>query len=185
MKIFYNIACTYRTMSIALSCLMIYACNNDIEKIKLFTEKENLPIETGKNVFINYTDSGRPRAKVYAPILQRFADEEKNETIMPKGVTVYFLDKNERIESYMKARYAIRYERERKMTGKNDVVLVNIKGDTLRTELLNWDELNQRLYTDQYVRINTKTESLAGYGFESNTEFTRYKFNKISGNFSM
>ena len=65
------------------------------------------------------------------------------------------------------------------------VVLVNVKGDTLRTELLNWDESKQLIYTDQFVRITTPDEIITGTGFESNAEFTKYKISKISGTFDL
>jgi hypothetical protein len=68
---------------------------------------------------------------------------------------------------------------------KNDVVLVNAGGDTLRTEVLNWDEMGQKLYSDQYVRIATPKYSLSGKGFESNPEFTKYKFGQSSGDLEM
>lgn len=160
--------------------------NDDIQKINVMTQnKALLPVEVGENVLINYTDSGRVRAKVYAPVLKRFATEERNETEMPKGITVYFLNRFKKVESSLKARYALRYERERRMVAKNDVVVVNVKGDTLRTELLNWDEAKQLIYTDKFVRITTPDEIITGTGFESNAEFTKYKISKISGTFDL
>jgi hypothetical protein len=65
------------------------------------------------------------------------------------------------------------------------VVLTNVNGDTLKTELLNWDEYAQRIYTDQFVRISTKDEIIMGTGFESNPEFTKYKISQISGTISL
>lgn len=166
--------------------LLMISCKNDIEKINVITQnKSALPVETGENVFINYTDSGIVRAKVYAPVLKRFASDERNETEMPKGITVYFMSKKKKVESFLKARYAVRYDRERKMVAKNDVVLVNIKGDTLRTELLTWDENKNIIYSDKYVRITTPDEIITGTGFESNAEFTRYKIKHISGTFDL
>ena len=170
-----------------LVLIVIASCgNDDIQKINIMTQnKALLPVEVGENVLINYTDSGRIRAKVYAPVLKRFATEERNETEMPKGITVYFISKLKKVESSLKARYALRYERDRKMVAKNDVVVVNVKGDTLRTELLNWDEAKQLIYTDKFVRITTPDEIITGTGFESNAEFTKYKISKISGTFDL
>ncbi len=165
---------------------LLFACKNDVEKVKVITQnKSDLPIEVGENVFISYTDSGTVRAKVYAPVMKRFAGEIRNESEMPKGITVYFLSKQKKVDSFLKARYAIRYERDRKMVAKNDVILVNSKGDSLRTELLTWDESRQLIYTDKFVRITTPDEIITGTGFESNAEFTKYKINKISGTFDL
>jgi LPS export ABC transporter protein LptC len=169
----------------AILLLIFHACKEDVEKARIVTEKSNLPIETGQNVQINFTDSGYTKARLFAPMLERYATEEKNYTEMRKGITAYFYNRNKKVDSYLKSKYAIRYDREKKMVAKNDVVMVNIKGDTLNTELLNWDEQTQRIYSDQYVRITTPDEIIMGDGFESNTEFTRYKIFKIRGTVSL
>jgi hypothetical protein len=71
------------------------------------------------------------------------------------------------------------------MVAKNDVILVNVKGDTLRTEELFWDETEQKIYSNQSVRITTPDELILGKGFESNLDFTRYKIHQISGVMSL
>ena len=144
-----------------------------------------MPVETGHIVQINYTDSGIMKARLFAPLMERYSNDEKNYTEMKKGITAYFFNKNRKIDSYLKAKYAIRYEREKRMVAKNDVVLVNTKGDTLNTELLNWDEQIQRIYSDKAVRITTPDEIIMGEGFESNTEFNAYKIFKIKGTISL
>ncbi len=175
----------YRYIITIIVVFFLSSCSNDPEKIRIVTEKNTLPIETGQNVQINYTDSGFTKARLFAPLLERYANEEKNYTEMRKGITAYFYNKNRKIDSYLKSKYAIRYDREKKMVAKNDVVLVNNKGDTLNTEILNWDEVTQRIYSDQYVRITTPDEIIMGDGFESNTEFSKYKIFKIRGTVSL
>jgi LPS export ABC transporter protein LptC len=170
---------------LSLVSLLFVACADDAEKARIVTEKNNLPIETGYNVQINFTDSGFTKARLFAPLLERYNNEEKNYTEMRKGMTAYFFNKNRKVDSYLKSKYAIRYDREKKMVAKNDVVMVNSKGDTLNTELLNWDEQTQRIYSDKHVRITTPDEIIMGDGFESNTEFTKYKIFKIRGTISL
>jgi LPS export ABC transporter protein LptC len=152
-----------------------------METIEKVTSKLTLPLETGENVVINYTDSAKTKARVFAPLMERYATEDKNYLEMRKGITAYFYSSSGKIESSMKAKYAIRYDKEKKITAKNDVVLVNSKGDTLNTEILNWDEVTQRIHSDRYVRITTADQIIMGDGFESNTEFTKYKIYKTRG----
>lgn len=165
--------------------VFITSCNDDIEKVRVVTGKNNFPIETGYTIQINYTDSGNPKARLFAPIMERYANDEKNYTEMKKGITAYFFNKHKKVDSYLKAKYAIRYEREKRMVARNDVVLVNNKFDTLNTEELNWDETTQRIYSDKAVRITTPDEIIIGEGFESNTEFDKYKIFKIKGTISL
>ena len=62
--------------SIVILCFII-SCNDDIEKVRVVTEKSNLPIETGYTIQINYTDSGIPKARLFAPLMERYASDEK------------------------------------------------------------------------------------------------------------
>jgi LPS export ABC transporter protein LptC len=165
--------------------LVLQACTNESDKDKVMNERINLPIETGRNIYITYTDSGLTKAKVFAPILERFATETRNETVMKNGITAYFYSKDGKIDSYLKSKFALRYDREKKMIARNDVILVNSKGDTLNTEELIWEEAKQTIHSDKYVRITTKDEIIMGDGFESNTEFTKYKIFSIRGTISL
>lgn len=165
--------------------LLLAACGEEINKVKVLLEPNNMPIEKGKDIEIIYTDSGRIRARVNAPIIERFDNALKLQTEMPSGIKVSFYNGLGAIESTLTANYAVRNDRTKAMTAKNDVVLTNVNGDTLKTELLNWDEYSQRIYTDQFVRISTKDEIIMGTGFESNPEFTKYKISQISGTISL
>ncbi|MCU0441082.1 MAG: LPS export ABC transporter periplasmic protein LptC [Bacteroidia bacterium] len=161
--------------------VLLTACTTDTEKVTLLAEPSQLPAETGKNILITYSDSGYTRAKVFAPYLERYTTDTRNETLMKKGITIYFYDKEMKVDSYLKSKWATRYDREKKMIARNDVVMVNKKGDTLNTEELIWDENTQRIYSDKFIRITTPEEIIMGEGFESNTAFTKYKIFSIRG----
>lgn len=162
------------------------SCKNDnIEKIQVLTADDNLPLEVGTNIILNYTDSGFVKAKVFAPTLERYNNETANQSIMKKGITAYFYNSNKKITSYIKSKYAIRDERARTMTVKHDVIVINVKGDTLRTESLIWNENTNKINTTEAVKITTPDEVIYGDGLESNTEFTSYKIYKIKGIISL
>ena len=162
--------------------ILFQSCKNDnIEKIQVLTASDNLPLEVGTNIILNYTDSGFVKAKVFAPILERYDNEKSNQSIMKKGITAYFYNKDKKITSYIKSKYAIRNDRLRTITVKNEVIVVNIKGDTLRTESLVWDEKTNKINTSDNVKISTPDEIIYGEGLESNTAFSEYKIYKITG----
>jgi LPS export ABC transporter protein LptC len=158
---------------------------SDEDKARVMNERVNMPTETGRNIYITYTDSGYAKAKVFAPIMERYTGDERNETVMRKGITAYFFNKDRKVDSFLKSKYAIRSDRDKKMTARNDVVLVNNKGDSLFTEELIWDETKQLIHSDKFVRIATPDEIILGDGFESNTEFTKYRIFSIRGTISL
>jgi LPS export ABC transporter protein LptC len=173
---------TILTAVFTVVIILLQSCKNDnIEKIQVLTASDNLPLEVGTNIILNYTDSGLVKAKVFAPMLERYDNEKSNQSIMKKGITVYFYNKDKKITSYIKSKYAVRDDRQRTMTVKNEVIVVNIKGDTLRTESLVWDEKTNKINTTNNVKINTPDEIIYGEGLESNTEFSQYKIFKITG----
>jgi LPS export ABC transporter protein LptC len=168
-----------------VALLAAASCMSDEDKGKIMNERVNLPTETGKNVYINYTDSGYAKARIFAPIMERYTSDDRSETVMRKGITAYFYNKNRKVDSFLKSKYAIRNDNEKRMIARNDVILVNNKGDSLFTEELIWDETRQMIHSDKYVRIATPDQILMGDGFESNTEFTKYRIFSIRGTISL
>ncbi len=169
-----------------LLLLAMVACGADeVDKIKVSASHKDLPVEVGSNITINYTDSGYLKAKVFAPMLERYANENRMETEMRQGITAYFYDNRGKVTSYIKSKYAIRNERDRTLTARNDVNVVNNKGDTLRTEELVWDEKTDRIYSDKFVKITSPDRIILGSGLESNTEFSRFRVLNITGVISL
>jgi LPS export ABC transporter protein LptC len=164
--------------------LFFSSCQTDIPTVSQIIAGKNHPSETGKSVEIIYSDSGRVKMKLTAAQLDRYVGE-KPYIEMPKGVKMFFFDDSFKITSQLKADYAIRYDNEGKMEAKRHVVVVNVKGDTLNTEHLIWDENKERVYTNAFVRITTADEIIYGDGLESNEDFTKYKITHIKGMFNV
>jgi LPS export ABC transporter protein LptC len=171
-----------QTVYILLTVLLLGACSNQQpETIQVLLEYNNLPVERAVNISINYTDSGFVKARIFAPLLERYNNEERLESEMTQGITAYFYDRNGKITSFIKSKYAIRNDRNRTMIARKDVVVINNKGDTLRTEELIWDEKTDKIYSNQYVNITTPDQIIMGTGLESNTSFTQYRVFNIKG----
>lgn len=160
------------------------ACENDIEVVNLITSRKIIPSESGKNVLIVYSDSARIKMKLNAAQLDHY-DGENAYVEFPKGINVFFYNNKNKLESNLKANYAIRYEKSNMMEAKNNVVVINDKGEKLNTEHLFWDEKKELIYSDVFVKITTKDEIIMGEGLESNQDFSKYKFKKIKGTISV
>ena len=60
--------------------------------------------------------------------------------------------------------------------------MVNIKGDTLRTEELVYLEKEDRIYSDKFVNIKKGDMDFNGSGgFESDTQMKKWTFKKTTG----
>lgn len=113
-------------------------------------------------------------------MLVRF-DTEKPYTELPSGVHVEFYDEAMKVNSTLDAKYALRKDQESIMEAKNDVVVVNAKGEKLNTEHLTWNERTAKIYSDKFVKITTPDKIIFGNGFEANQDFTSYKIFNIKG----
>ena len=158
----------------------LISCETDIEKVRMYISPTNTPVETAKDVELLYSDSAKMKVKMTAPEMNSY-DAQKKYVEMPKGITLLFYDDSMHVSSQLTANYAIRYEPSGMMEAKNNVIVINSKGEKLSTEDLIWDEENQELYTKAHVRIETENETLEGEGLKSNRDFTEYKITKPSG----
>ncbi|MBL7923483.1 MAG: LPS export ABC transporter periplasmic protein LptC [Bacteroidia bacterium] len=156
------------------------SCKNDEEEIKRVTNVSKEPVEQIKGLETLYSDSGIVRVRVRAPELRKMVVPQPL-TEMPGGIHIEFYDNQLKVESELKAKYAIHFENERKWEARNDVIVVNKKGERLNTEKLVWDERNELLTSDQHVKITTSEEIIYGNGFEANQDFSRYKIFNVKG----
>jgi LPS export ABC transporter protein LptC len=140
------------------------------------------PSEQGKQVEILYTDSGFVQVRITAPVMNHFTfNVPEPYTEMPNGVFIEFFNDSGKVKATMKADYAIRYERTKRTETRKNVKVVNVNGEILNTDKLNWDEATHKIYTDAFVKITTKKDILQGTGMEANEDFTEYEIRNISG----
>ena len=171
---------------IGLSTLILVACENDIEKVKIITGKKAIPVERGKDVEILYSDSAKIKARLLAKELNRFTEKQPY-IEMPKGIKMYFYDANQKVNSTLTSEYAkvLQFPDTNNMEAKRKVVVVNEKNETLNTEHLVWNQKEETIVSDAFVTITTKDEIIMGDGRESNQSFTKYKVKKRKGTINL
>jgi LPS export ABC transporter protein LptC len=171
-------------ISLIVAAAFVISCENDLEKVKLYSKGKAIPQESARSIKIIYSDSAQVKVELTAPVLNRY--ETDNAYIeMPKGLQALFYNERMEVKSKLNALYGIRYERDQRMEARKNVVVVNENGDRLETEHLIWDEKKEKLISDDFVKIITKDEIIFGNGFEANQDFTKYKIFNIKGTISL
>jgi LPS export ABC transporter protein LptC len=160
---------------------MFISCENEVAKIKSLTTTEELPSVTASGYEMLFSDSSVIRFKMQTPELIRHDEEKEPYTEFPVGVKIEKYDSKMNIVSSITANYAKYFDRDQKWEAKNNVVAVNLTGDTLKTEYLVWDDKRKKIYSDQFVKFIRKDKTITGIGFESNQDFTEYKIKDIKG----
>lgn len=167
---------------IVLLTMILGSCENEISKIKTVTSTEDLPAITAEGFEMLVSDSSVIRSKMQTPLLIKHDNEKDPYIEFPKGVKIVEYDAKMNVISSITAQYAKNFTGEDRWEAKNNVIAVNLKGDTLKTEYLVWDTKNKKIYSDQFVKIIQKDQVYTGIGFESNQDFTSYHIKNLKGN---
>lgn len=160
---------------------ILCSCENDVAEIESLSKKKNEPVSRAKNVALVYSEKSNVKIKITAPLMEEYGMEEDKYMEMKKGIKVLFYDSLMNVSSTLTANYAINRVAEKIMEAKDDVVVVNDKGEVLHTEHLVWLQDSSKIYTNEFVKITTEDEIIMGEGMEANQDFTKWKIKKIKG----
>jgi LPS export ABC transporter protein LptC len=163
--------------------LTLVSCENEISKIKNFSSTEELPSIAAEGFEMLFSDSMVIRFKLQTPELIRHDNAEVKEpyTEFPKGMKLEQYDAKMNIVSSITSLYAKNFDSDDRWEAKNNVIAINLKGDTLKTEYLVWDKRKGKIYSDQFVKIIQKDQIYTGVGFESNQDFSEYHIKNLKG----
>ncbi|WP_277345454.1 LPS export ABC transporter periplasmic protein LptC [Maribellus sediminis] len=164
------------------AAILFYACeSNNLAEIKAFSAPENLPIQEATNFQTTYTDSGKIRYTLKTPKLLRFETDGVSYTEFPQGVEIVKYDAQQKIVSSIRADYAKEFVKEAKWEAKNNVVVTNLDGDSLLTEHLIWEEKNEKIYTEEFVKIIREDQIITGVGLTSDQNMENWKIKNVKG----
>lgn len=167
---------------IAGAATLFLGCKkNNIEEIKAFYSTESLPTQEANNFEALFTDSGQVRFSLKAPKLLRYEADGRDYTEFPEGLALVKYDENKKIISSITAKYARQYIADGKWEAKNNVIATNAAGDTLKTEILYWEEKAEKIYTDEFVKIIRADQILTGIGFTSDQKMQNWKIKNPKG----
>lgn len=156
------------------------SCENDIKEVDDFLKKQT-GVEEGKDITSYMSQEGKVKAKLRSPFMLRYQGDSAY-VEFPKTMHVDFYNDSTEIESTVDALYARYRENESKVLLRDSVVVINIlKGDTLRTNELWWDQKEQKFYTDKPVRIYQKDKTIFGTGLRADQDFSSYDIFHITG----
>ena len=141
------------------------------------------PLMETTNVRTLVSDSAKLKFQLTAPLEQQF---ESSDIIYPKGmvVTFYSADGKKTVINTLVANYG-KYEKAKNLyTMRGDVRVTNVpEQQRLHTEEMFFDKNKQLVYTDtaMFVKVETPTEYIDGYGLTANQNFSRYSIKRPTG----
>jgi LPS export ABC transporter protein LptC len=160
--------------------LCLSACTNDIKEIDDLLEGVENTKDIVKTVEILYSDSAIVRIRIIAPTLELYKKSGSSIEEFPDGLRVEFLNEQKKAYSWLVADYAIRNVQRKEIITRKNVVLKNSKNEKILTSELIWNESEEILQTDKYVKIiqPATQDTTEGFGFVTNQEFTKFEIKK-------
>jgi LPS export ABC transporter protein LptC len=163
-----------------LCCLFIVSCENDPEVVNRTNERKPA-IEEAFRIESYLSSNGRLRAKMIAPYMKRYM-LDTSYLEFSRSLHVNFFDSSGKVESQVDALYGKYLETQSKVYLRDSVVAFNVKGDTLRTPDLWWDQNTRKFYTNKVVRFKSASRIIyGGKGFEADQDLSHYTIFQPTG----
>jgi LPS export ABC transporter protein LptC len=168
-----------RAAAILASCLFLLSCENSEEAIKALS-KNRVAVEEAKDIKVLYSQGGKMKAILTAPIMNRFQTDSPY-VEFPKSLYVEFMGDSLKVENHLFAKYGRFREAENKVLLRDSVRVYNIKKDTLKCKELWWDQAAQTFYTDKPVEIHQPDKIIFGNGLEAGQDFSWWVMKQVTG----
>ena len=132
-------------------CFFISACENDPKMIDDWSKKKEM-VEVGKNIEAYLSQESKVKAKLTAPLMLRH-EADTLYTEFPNSLHVDFYDDSTKIESWVDSKHGKYFENMNKVYLWDSVVVINIKGDTLKSPIFGGTRIPN--YSIQTSMLNT------------------------------
>lgn len=172
------------TFGVMVMLLLFSSCSGKKKEFgEAITERDSLPVMDTRGVTTLVSDSGITRYRINTEEWLVFDRKSPPYWAFEKGVYLEKFDSIFQVEASIKSDTAYFYTKEELWKLIGNVDIQNLKGERFNTELLYWDQKKQRVYSDQFIRIEQPDRIITGRGFESNQQMTVYTIRQPEGIF--
>ena len=159
---------------------LLGSCENDQKKIDNLTRKVVMK-EEAINIESYLSQSGKMKAKLKAPLMLRVS-EDTAYVEFPKALHIDFFDDSINIETRLDSKYGKYYQNLGKVYLRDSVVVITVKGDTLKSPDLWWDQNTKLFYTDKYAIYHGRGKDIyGGKGLVATQDLKSLIFNQPTG----
>ena len=158
---------------------MLFSCENEMSTIQNLTVQDTLATESAIDIRVSYSDSGRLKAILESPLLEKYSTEDPY-MLFPEGIHVFFYDSLETLVSEIKSDFAINYEKKKLMEVRKNVVILDYKNDKeLLTEVLFWDQAKHIIYNNVFVTIKEDGQIMHGDSMRADENLEHFEMFQV------
>tara|TARA_B000000441_G_scaffold45494_1_gene29961 strand:+ start:293 stop:811 length:519 start_codon:yes stop_codon:yes gene_type:complete len=160
---------------------LILGCSSTEEK-KIGETREGLPDAESWNATITLTNKGAKRAVIKSGHLEKY--QQRQYILLDQNVDADFYNNQEIYTSNLKSDIAEIDEAKDFLIAMGNVIVVSDSGVTLFTDTLSWNNVDEKIFTDDSVIfITEQSDTLYGVGFKSDLELNNWEILKPTGVF--
>lgn len=178
--------CNICNIIIPVLCLAIgfVACTETKKPSVAELEKFGLqkaPDQVSWNIEVFFIDSSYTKAKLNSDVGRMYFEDKK--TCLDGNVKVEFYSQETgQRTTLLTADSAEIDDATKNMYAHGNVVVYSDSSKTrIETQALHWDNKTQLFYSKEFVTIDSPSEKIQGYGFESDQTLKNNKIFKVSG----
>lgn len=154
--------------------ILLFSCKKELPPIN--KKKVEFPSRTLINANIINKDSGRISGNLRSPLIEMYETVDSPYTVFRKGLDLDFYQKGSVKPAYFQADWGRLSDVTGIYEGRGNVIIVNEKGDSLKSEQLFWNKKNKTVYTSKEVYlISSEGDSLtAKNGLQATDDLETY-----------
>lgn len=165
--------------------LLLPACGKKKELAAAIDTTQVIPDMLTEGVTTYISDSGMIRYKIITAEWEIYSQVDSPYWAFEKGIYLEKFDTLFNLDASIKADTAYYYEQKKLWKLLSNVHIRSQRGDQFDTEQMYWDQKEEKIYSDRFIRIEQPDKILTGYGFESNQQMTEYQIFNNTGIFTV
>lgn len=173
------------TLGVVVMLLLFFAsCSKEVkEVVEVSSDPEKDYTMKATEVSTLISDSGITRYRINAKTWLVFGNAKEPHQYFPDGIYVEKFDTLFRAEASIKADTAYYFEKKGLWRLIGDVHVESLQGEQFDTDELFWNQKEEKVYSEKFIRIQQKEQIITGKGFESNQNMTKYQIRDSQGIF--
>ncbi len=167
-----------------VSFFLLFSCKESKvvpSKVKEIIVSDIQPDQISRKVEVHFVDSSFTKAILNADTAKIY--QKRQETYLIGSVKVRFFDEKQAGDTSVLTSDSAKIDDvTNNMLARGNVFVVSdSKQMTLRTSVLQWDNLRRKLFSTEFVKIVSPKETIEGFGFESDQTLNNYKIFRVKG----
>ncbi|MBP3408665.1 MAG: LPS export ABC transporter periplasmic protein LptC [Bacteroidaceae bacterium] len=161
--------------------IFVTSCNSVQEESVIIENRDSMAVMSTYGVSTIISDSGRISYRIDAEEWLIFDRRQPPYWAFEKGVYLEKYDYGMNVEATIKCDTAYYYSEQKLWKLIGNVDIRNPKNERFYTDLMYWNQEEEKIYSDAYIKIEQEEQTTEGIGFSSNQSMTQWEIKNTKG----